>query len=414
MTIEILGVDKTGLLMAGTLRIVRRADHRNDCSFSLLTTAAGYLPAVGQDVKITDGTKTLFGGVIKNIIKRRPGVGVGENTLIEVEIASDGYYGIPARRTPGQWSYNNKTCGYIVDDVVTRLLADEGVTAGTIEDGATLIEYDSSGFQAKDILDDMAAASGYKWYIDDEKALHFVDEDTIVDAEHDITEDGEFTDFGDVIVEETLDNYRNKQFVVGGIGDDGHTIMVIDEDTDEIADQQDREGGSTYSTGVYGNVIEDGNIETVEDAEIVAADALKLYGVIPQTVSFVSRTLDWDAGTRLKVNLPTFGISEEKYYLIEECIIEDEDGKNLKCTIHASARRADSFSTKRTQKGIDYFTSLVKAAKAGGTGATTTYGGHRIFVQPDEPATAKVGDIWIDTGDDTLENLIDDYVNGNL
>jgi hypothetical protein len=370
MTIEILGVDKTSLLIAGTLQINRRADHRNDCSFSLKTTAATYLPQVGQDVKVMEGSTVLFGGIIKNIVKRRLGIGTGDDTLLDVEISSDGYYGIPARRTPGQWSYNNKTCGYIVDDVVTRLLADEGVTAGTIEDGATLIEYDSSGFQAKDILDDMAAASGYKWYIDDDKALHFVAEDTIVDAPHDIVEGGTFTDFRDVVVEDTLDNYRNKQFVVGGIGDDGHTIMITDEDTTEIAAQQAIEGGASYSTGVYGNVIEDGNLETVEDAEIVAAEALKLYGAIPQTISFESRATDWDAGTRLKVNLQTFGISTDKYYLIEECVLEDEDGKNLKCTVKASARRSDGFSTKRTQKGIDYFSSLVKAAKSsGGTGA---------------------------------------------
>jgi hypothetical protein len=68
MTIEILGTDRASLLLAGTLRINRRADHRNDCSFSIKTTAAGYLPQVGQDVKVKDGATILFGGVIKNII----------------------------------------------------------------------------------------------------------------------------------------------------------------------------------------------------------------------------------------------------------------------------------------------------------------------------------------------------------
>ncbi len=220
-TIEIVAADKTSLLCAGTLSVKRRSDHRNSCSFVLHTTTGGYLPAVGQDLKVKDGAAIIFGGLISNITKRRIEIGVGSDKLIEVTVSSDGYQNIPQRRTPGDLYYYDQTCGYIVTDIINLLLADEGITAGPISAGATLTEYETSVRSCKDILDEMASASGYKWYIDDAKALNFLSEDTVTAAAHDIVEGGAFTDFTDVFVEETLDNYRNKQFIVGGIGDDG-------------------------------------------------------------------------------------------------------------------------------------------------------------------------------------------------
>ena len=38
--------------------------------------------------------------------------------------------------------------------------------------------------------------------------------------------------------------------------------------------------------------------------------------------------------------------------------------KNLSCTVSATARKKHRFSTQRSQTGIDYFSSLVKAAKS--------------------------------------------------
>ena len=372
--IEILGVDKVSLLQAGAMRINRGADHRNNCSFTLITTAGGYLPQVGQDIKVKNGATVLFGGIINTIAKQKLEVGTGADKVIEVSISSDGYSGIPQRRTPS-WMFNEQTCGYIVTKLVTDILADEGITADTISTGITLTEYDTSTRNAKEILDDMATTSAYKWYIDDAKALHFIDEDTEVNAAHDIVEGGAFTDFSNVSVEESLDNYRNKQFVVGGIGDDGYQVTDVVEDSTEISARQTVEGGSGYSTGVYGNILEDSSIDVEADATAAANDALKQYGIIPQVLKFSSRTLDWDAGTKLKANLPTFGIAVDSYYLIEEVSLEDEDGKNLVCRISATARKSASFSTKRSQSGVDYFSNLVKAAKSGlGNESITTNG----------------------------------------
>ena len=54
-------------------------------------------------------------------------------------------------------------------------------------------------------------------------------------------------------------------------------------------------GGAGYSSGVYGNVLTDGNINDATDATAAANNALKQYGIIPQVIRFKSYTLDWVA-----------------------------------------------------------------------------------------------------------------------
>ena len=70
--------------------------------------------------------------------------------------------------------------------MITRMLGEEGIVTGVINAGATLTEYSTSVRSCKDILDEMATASGYKWYITDQKALYFIAEDTVNPAAHDI------------------------------------------------------------------------------------------------------------------------------------------------------------------------------------------------------------------------------------
>jgi hypothetical protein len=407
-TIEILGVDKTSLLKAGSLRVTRRTDKNNDCSITLETTAAGYLPVVGQDIKVKNSGTVIFGGCIKTITARKVEAGHGNTKKIELDISSDGYRSIPARRTITN-GYNQRSAGYIVTDLVNNVFNTEGITAGTIGTGANPVgdsgEYDAICKNCAEILDDMAQASGYKWYIDDTKKLHFVADDTITAAAHDIVEGGAFTDYQIESYETTLDQYANKIFVRGGLGDDGNVIQTIAEDVTEQGNRKTVEG-STYSSGVYGAVINDTNIDLLADATTAAQNALKKSGIIPAALNITSYTLDWLPGTKLKVNLPTFGISTDTYYLIEELTLEDMDGKNLKCAMKASRRKELDFSTQSSQSGIDYLGSVVKKAKEGGKAGSSTYidsSGNltqsNLYVDTDWPPGAKSKSVLIDTDD---------------
>lgn len=403
--IKIATVDKTSLLIAGSLSVSRKAGHDNNCSFSIKTTAATYLPDVGLDVQVLNGATVIFGGIIQTITHKKYEGGCGDDKLIVLEISSNGYGSIPSRRTIDM-TYDQRTAAYVVNDIVTNVLSGEGITAGTLSAGANPVgengEYDAICKSCAEILNDMAAASGYMWYIDDTKALHFVADLAETAAAHDIVEGGTFTDFQIENYEKSLDGYANKIFVRGGTGDDGYPVKTFQQDTSEQTERATIEGG----TGVYGTVINDSNIEVLADATTTATNALKKYGIIPRTLTIKSWTLDWLVGTKLKVNLPTFGISEDTYYLIESVTLQDEDGKNLSCTLQCSVRKSDNFTTQTAQSGIEYLGKVVSKAKEGSSGSGSTYidstgaiAQTNLYVDTAWPAGAKAKSVLVDTDD---------------
>lgn len=412
-TIEILDVDKTSLLKRGTLKVTRKSDHRNSCSFTIKTTAGAYLPDIGQDIKIKQDGTVIFGGVIKNHPRLRPGVGTSNTTVIFADIDSDGYHTIPARRTVN-FSYDQATAGDIVDDCLNAgLLALEGITAGTIGVGTTPMgsggEYDAVCKNLKTILDECASASGYKWYIDDLKQLQFYQEDSVVAAAHDIVIGGAFTDYKNVKVVPRMEGYANKVFVRADYGDDGYLITAIAQDPTEQTARQTAEGGSTYSSGVYGIVVDDTSIYTQADADIKAGNELKKMCRIPIELTFDSHTLDWVSGTKLKANLPIFGINADTYFLIEDVTLTDIDGKNLYCSLRCTRRDETDFSTQRTQTGVDYFAKVIEGSKSKNkivsavtdpiTGDTypIMHGVVQTWIATDLPAASKNNDVLVNT-----------------
>lgn len=392
-SVWIEGTDRTALLRAGSLRCTFRSNYDNSCTFALDTTAAGYLPDVGQDVVVKNGSTTIWGGVIKTLTldKLEPGTGTGKR--VEVTVSSDGYRSIPSRRTVN-YTYDQKSAGYIVGQIAT-VLSGEGVAAGTINAGADPVgeggEYDAICKSCAEILDDIASASGYMWYIDEDKHLHFFDNNIVLTAAHHLVEGAAFVDFDIEEYEIGLDPYANKVFVRGGIGDDGLVVQAVVEDTTEQTARAASEGG----TGVYGAVINDTNISTTSDATAAATTALKRNGVIPRTLVFTTGALDYWPGTKMTVNLPTLGLSSNTYFLIEEVELFDLDGINLRSRIRATSRKDSDFISQANQTGIEYLSKALSGAGASASGNN----GPRIWVQDDTPTNAKDKDVWIDSND---------------
>ncbi|MFA5716066.1 MAG: hypothetical protein WC998_10010 [Candidatus Paceibacterota bacterium] len=277
-------IDRTGYLKTETLNISDRMDRRNNCTFKLILPDNTYIPQPGQNVKIVYGGDIIFGGAIKMNKLRR--IGVAGKYKLEANVDIEGYNHIPSRRTvPAE--YLNKTSKEIIKDVLDNYLSQEGITYvdGDLGDGAYWDEYPedfaNNCISCSQILDDMTSASGYKWYIDHSKVLHFFAEDTITDAANVIKDSDAFVDYRSVEIEETLINYRNKQFIRGGGDDFGDTIMIYQQSLAEIEKRQDVEGGS----GVYGSIFEDSNMSnTVE----ITAEA----GTNTTNVKFTSHTLE--------------------------------------------------------------------------------------------------------------------------
>jgi len=403
IAIEINSADKSSILKSGSLNISKGADNVSYCSLSLVATASDLGSTdgliIGQDLKVKDGATVIFGGIIKTVRITQIEPGAGNTKHLQIDISSNGYNDVAARRVTTLY-YTAKTAGYIVGEIITNIFNltgyDDNITAGTVSDGATISEYSAVCKSCKTILDELAETSGFKWYIDDSKALYFVAEDTVTDAAHDLVESGAtFTDFKVLDVEISLENYRNKQWIVGGSDTDGEIIYTSAEDATEITARATAEG----SSGVYGDIISVDKIQNTTDAAATAANGLKRYGIIPYIIRFTSMTNDWIAGTKLKVNLPSYGIASDMYFLIESVVIEDIGGL-FQSTITATRRKAADFSTQRTEDYKDYFAKLAEKGESGYVydDSGTAYK-VEIYVQAAEPAGAKGKAVWIDTDD---------------
>lgn len=174
--------DTKPYVLAKSLKIVPRADNRNDCFLTVITTANTFLPRVGHALVVVDGAETVFGGIIQTARRYRPGAGTGADTTIYVDVWSDGYNPILSRLAvrvnyiDGQDGFDG-TAGYIIKDIRTKFLSQCGITEGTINDGADIAAYKKDVLSGKELYDNLADISGYKWWIDNSKALHFAQED---------------------------------------------------------------------------------------------------------------------------------------------------------------------------------------------------------------------------------------------
>ena len=70
--------------------------------------------------------------------------------------------------------YGNAWAGDIVTCLLDTALAAYGITAGTIDRGLFVVDYQPPAVSIKQLLDDMGRVSVCKWWVDGHKRLHFV------------------------------------------------------------------------------------------------------------------------------------------------------------------------------------------------------------------------------------------------
>lgn len=391
-------VDQTALLDAYSLFVNMSSDYRGTLSFSLTTTANDIWTTdglcMGQTCEFLEDTTVIFGGVVKTINITRLEPIIGSDSLIRVYISVMDYNEIATRRISSN-VYENMYAGAIVTSYVNAVLGlsgyDDNVGIGTINDGAMMTAFSSQAESVKESLDKLAEASGFKWYIDSNKNMNFIAENTIVDAPYELVETTPtFTDFNIIDIAITTENYRNKQWVIGQFDETGEQIAVSVENSAEIAYRALVENNS----GIYSDTIRDTESQTIEDATIVATNALKRYGTMPYILTFTTFTNDFVAGTRLKANLPTIGINADMYFLVENVVIEDM-GSVLRSTVTCTRRSETEFSTQRTEDYKDYFAKLI--ANATSVSNTVISGGSGVYVQEEAPSGVADKTLWVDT-----------------
>ena len=365
-------------IVKNSMSIKKKHDKKRTLNIDLYYKASETLPTEGQDIQVYDDTTIIFGGIIKTITYFPTTPAFDANTYIGVSIVSDGYNSIPTRRTVNN-TYLNTTAGAVISDIITDVLSDEGITEGTVSTGATINSYITDIKSTGDILDELADASGYVWNITDSKVLNFTAPSTLTTSSLSIVE-GDGNHFG-FSVSKTLNNYRNKQFVVGGSADD--PIVVNVSDATEISARASIEGNS----GVYGNIYKDSNIQDETDATTVAEEMLARYKNIINA-KFKSYT-QYELGKVMTINYAVkYGINSS--FLITSETIKRKDHQFI-YEYTCEARDITDFSSKPKDTAVDFFKKLAEGGLSGGGGS-----GLPVYfapVLPTDLSDYNVGDI---------------------
>lgn len=190
--------------LTSTLKIDDNINARSTASFTVDTDNA---IEVGQEVIILDDATRIFAGTIDSFTRTTP----KGTTIKRYNITCVDYNQLGDRRIVAE-SYEDQTVSYIVNDLITKYLSAEGVSAGTIQTGPTMAQVVFNYITVTDCLNYIKDATGLNWNIDYNKQLHiFYREDN--------TDTG-FSDadnnFMDAEVEETREGYRNRQYVRAG------------------------------------------------------------------------------------------------------------------------------------------------------------------------------------------------------
>lgn len=416
--------DKTSIVKPQSIRLSLETEGFSTLSFDIITDKdyipqCGQYIKFGIT---TDSTyKGYFYGIIQDTTRRLMGENTSE---VIMNIRATSLNTIPNRRTIEVAYDSGTDFGDIVQDMVDLYLVGDGISSGTINTGAALDDdWYSDIISISDVLDRCAKESGFQWFIDEDGKLNFYQDPSTITTNSIVIDEDALGTFGDVRqtrVTENIDQYLNKYFIVGGYDERGNPILLGSEDFDESTAMQE----VTAGTGVYGEVLRDSGIigssynsaesgttttnikvtghgqavgdvvwnltqniyrtvATVTDADNFTVTAItgqttddiivffnkandifdnifKSQGRIPLRVDFVTDTLSFNVGEKIRVKLPSLGITDE-YFLIEKITLFDRVGlsgtttqgfsMNVSCII----RDTSNFSTQRLRNYKDFW-----------------------------------------------------------
>jgi hypothetical protein len=211
ITFTIGGVDTTPLVRVDSLKVQDRLNGRNTASFDLVSEDGTYRPTIGAEVVITrDGTR-LFAGFV-NDYEEEDVPGSWDALLFRVPCVD--YNAICNQRLVAKaYEAPGQTLGDIVLDIVASFLAGEGITTANVQDGPIIDKAVWNYQYVAEAFNDLADLSGYIWYIDYNKDLHFVSRDTNA-APFALTDTS--GNFRKMKVRRTREQYRNKQIIRAG------------------------------------------------------------------------------------------------------------------------------------------------------------------------------------------------------
>ena len=220
------GAYVTGDLSFDTIRFYGGIGYYDDLRISNIARSddeilAGYNSGTALPIDEHATAKMAFDGTLE--IFARPTIFCGTIDTLDDYEGDPGYlyyniiavdYNQLADKKLMAASYSSTLAGNIVSAIITAALSDEGVTAGTIEDGPVISKAVYNYIKATDALDYLKNVTGLNWNINHNKQLNFFSNASNVSPWM----------LTDLVPHEnfkrtrTRDQYRNKQYLRAGTG----------------------------------------------------------------------------------------------------------------------------------------------------------------------------------------------------
>ena len=192
-----------------------RIGERSVANFTIVDTPGTANYSRGQPVSIYNDDRATATGtpIFAGFISIPEGqVLTTSGALLHSISCMDNHYLADKRIASKVWE--NKSSASMVTELHTDYLAAEGITIGEIQTGDTFTRVVANYVPVTDIIDTIAEANGFVWYIDADKKLYFIDRTTNT-ASFDLTASN--------VLETTSpryskgnQQYRNVQWIRGG------------------------------------------------------------------------------------------------------------------------------------------------------------------------------------------------------
>ena len=200
MKTALVYIDNTEVaLLQNSIRVNLRIEARSIAAFTIVDTAGSASYQKGQRVLVHDLTSIsipgdfidvvdeiaansltydtpdtrLFSGFIDSVESMRV---TPSGAMYHKIICVDNHY-LADKRLVAE-SYTDKTAKYIVEDISSTYLSDEGVEDRDIQTGPTIKEAIFNYVSVSDCFDALAEQAGFIWEIDENKKLYFIDRST--------------------------------------------------------------------------------------------------------------------------------------------------------------------------------------------------------------------------------------------
>ncbi len=310
MTLTIGGIDRTHAIEEGSLVLRYYGALRSAFQVTLqFDTRPLTLPRAGEEIKITEGSETVWGGIAvetQQICRSA--------TSFSLSVRGQGYEQILQRYCMPGFTLARQNPSDAVDTAFHNYLNPaDGLTMGSRAGGISETKvYTFPPAKASWVFDRLAEENGFVWWVDKEKSFHLQPKIPTPPQRKSIdlteTQSDRLKDLQTLVYRESTAEYKNTQYLYNKA--DGITGQY--QHLDRL-----REMANRYGSGQYGAAAENTVVKTLSAAQSVARQMISNSPGLGE-IEFTTDDSTFALGQFIPVIAPVCGIDSEEWFCVTQ------------------------------------------------------------------------------------------------